>query len=286
MGLLDDKVAIITGAGGGLGEAYARLLASEGASVVVNDLGGDRSGTGRNPIQAQIVAESIVAAGGKAIANGSDVGSMSGGAVVFDEAIKAFGKVDILVNNAGILRDSSFAKMTEEQWDQVIRVHLKGTFSCTMPVFRFMKENGGGVIVNTASSTGLIGNFGQSNYGAAKAGIVGFTRNLAIEGRKYGIRVWAISPGALTRMSEDLVQKRGPEFKPAGPEMVAPAVLYMCCPLSGDQTGKILGVSGQYGVREFKLFQAEGWKPEAGYGAEAIARHAGRIFFAEDATVK
>src|SRR5262249_18605917 len=157
MGLLDKKVAIITGAGGGLGEAYARLFAKEGASVVVNDLGGPRDGSGKDVTMAQKVAEGIVKDGGKAIANGSDVSTMDGGETLFNDAIKAFGKVDILVNNAGILRDGTFAKMTENQWDSVVKVHLKGTFCATLPVFKYMKDNGGGVIVNTSSGSGLIG---------------------------------------------------------------------------------------------------------------------------------
>ncbi|MEZ5765370.1 MAG: SDR family NAD(P)-dependent oxidoreductase [Xanthobacteraceae bacterium] len=285
MGLLDKKVAVITGAGGGLGEAYAKLFAQEGASVVVNDLGGPRDGSGKDATYAQKVADAIVKDGGKAIANGSDISSMAGGEALFNDAIKAFGKVDILINNAGILRDGTFAKMSEDQWDSVVRVHLKGTFCVTLPVFKFMKDNGGGVIVNTSSTSGLIGNFGQTNYGAAKAGIAGFTRVLSIEGRKYNIRVWSMSPGALTRMTEDLQARRGDSYKPAGPEMVAPAMLYMCSDLSGDQTNKILGVSGQAGVRELKIFQAEGWKPEGPYTAQDVAKHADKIFFKEGAKV-
>lgn len=285
MGLLDKKVAIVTGAGGGLGEAYAKLFASEGASVVVNDLGGPRDGSGSDASMAQKVVDAIKAAGGKAVANGSDVSTMAGGESLFNDAIKNFGKVDILVNNAGILRDGTFAKMTEDQWDKVVKVHLKGTFCCALPVFKFMKDHGGGVIVNTSSTSGLIGNFGQTNYGAAKAGIAGFTRVLAIEGRKYNIRVWTMSPGALTRMTEDLQERRGSGFAPVGPDMIAPAMLYMCSELSGDQTNKILGVSGPRGVREIKIFQAEGWTPTGPWSAEEINKHADKIFFKDDAKV-
>src|SRR6201991_696635 len=166
MGLLDGKVALITGAGGGLGEAYAKLFAREGASVVVNDLGGPRDGSGGDQTMAQKVVAAIKAEGGRAVANGSDISTMAGGQSVFDDAIKQFSRADILVNNAGILLDVTFAKMTEEQWDKV------------------MKDNGGGVIVNTSSTSGLIGNFGQSNYGSAKCGIWGLSNVLAIEGRK------------------------------------------------------------------------------------------------------
>ncbi|HAP11833.1 MAG TPA: short-chain dehydrogenase, partial [Afipia sp.] len=204
MGLLDGKVAIITGAGGGLGEAYAKLFAREGASVVVNDLGGPRDGSGADKSMAQKVVDGIKAEGGKAIANGSDISTMAGGQSVFNDAIRHFGRADILVNNAGILRDGTFAKMTEDNWDKVMTVHLKGTFCVTLPVFKWMKDNGGGVIVNTSSTSGLFGNFGQSNYGAAKGGIFGLSNVLTDEGRKYNIRVWTLAPGALTRMTADL----------------------------------------------------------------------------------
>lgn len=284
MGLLDGKVAIITGAGGGLGEAYAKLFAREGASVVVNDLGGPRDGSGVDLSMAQQVVDAVVKDGGKAIANGADISTIAGGQSVFDDAIKAFGKVDILVNNAGILRDQSFAKSTEEAWDKVVKVHLKGTYCVTKPVFNFMREHGGGVIVNTSSTSGLIGNFGQSNYGAAKGGIWGLSNVLAIEGRKYGIRIWTLSPGALTRMTADLpryVENPGAALDADG---IAPAVLYMVSDLSGDQTGKVLGVSGPRGVREMKMMEMEGWKPplDKPWRAEDIATHAAEIFFSDD----
>ena len=285
MGLLDKKVAIITGAGGGLGEAYAKLFAQEGASVVVNDLGGPRDGSGKDASMAQQVADSIIKAGGKAIANGSDISTMEGGEGLFNDAIKAFGKVDILVNNAGILRDGTFAKMTETQWDSVIKVHLKGTFCATLPVFKFMKDHGGGVIVNTSSGSGLIGQFGQTNYGAAKAGIAGFTRVLSIEGRKYNIRVWTLAPGALTRMTEDLVERRGASYAPWKPDMIAPGVLYMVSDLSGDQTNKIMTVSSGRGIREMKIFMADGWMPKGPYTAQDLAANADKVFFRDDAKV-
>src|SRR3954463_5659878 len=151
MGLLDGKVAIITGAGGGLGEAYAKLFAREGAAVVVNDLGGPRDGSGADVSMAQKVVNAIKEEGGRAVANGSDISTIAGGQSVFDDAIRNFGRADILVNNAGILLDVTFAKMTEESWDKVMKVHLKGTFCVTLPVYKWMKDNGGGVIVNTSS---------------------------------------------------------------------------------------------------------------------------------------
>lgn len=284
MGLLDGKVALITGAGGGLGEAYAKLFAREGAAVVVNDLGGPRDGSGSDTGMAQQVVDAIKAAGGRAVANTADISTMAGGQSVFDDAIKHFGRADILVNNAGILLDQTFAKVSEANWDKVMKVHLKGTFCVTQPVFKWMKDNGGGVIVNTSSTSGLLGNFGQSNYGAAKGGIWGLSNVLAIEGRKYNIRIWTLAPGALTRMTEDLPRYRENPGAALAPEGIAPAVLYMVSGLSGDQTGKVLGVSGPRGVREMKLMEMDGWKPpHDGWSAEDIVSHAGEIFFSEEA---
>jgi NAD(P)-dependent dehydrogenase (short-subunit alcohol dehydrogenase family) len=202
---------------------------------------------------------------------------------VFDDAIKSFGRADILVNNAGILLDQTFAKATEAAWDKVLKVHLKGTFCVTQPVFRWMRENGGGVIVNTSSTSGLIGNFGQSNYGAAKGGIWGLSNVLTIEGRKYNIRVWTLAPGALTRMTSDLPRYKENPGAALGPDGIAPAVLYMVSDLSGDQTGKVLGVSGPRGVREMRMMEMEGWKPPfTGWKAQDIAEHAKEIFFSEE----
>jgi NAD(P)-dependent dehydrogenase (short-subunit alcohol dehydrogenase family) len=283
MGLLDGKVALITGAGGGLGEAYAKLFAREGAAVVVNDLGGPRDGSGADLSMAEKVAQAIKAEGGRAVANGADISTIEGGQAVFNDAIKHFGRADILVNNAGILRDQTFAKAAESDWDKVIRVHLKGTFCATLPVFKWMRDNGGGVIVNTSSTSGLIGNFGQTNYGAAKGGIWGFSNVLAIEGRKYNIRIWTLAPGALTRMTADLPRYKENPGAALGPDGIAPAVLYMVSDLSGDQTGKVLGVSGPRGVREMRMMEMEGWTPPfSGWKAEDIVSHAKEIFFSEE----
>ena len=283
MGLLDGKVALITGAGGGLGEAYAKLFAREGAAVVVNDLGGPRDGSGADVSMAQKVVNAIKEAGGRAVANGADISTMAGGQSVFDDAIKHFGRADILVNNAGILLDQTFAKATEAGWDKVLKVHLKGTFCTTQPVFRWMRENGGGVIVNTSSTSGLIGNFGQTNYGAAKGGIWGLSNVLAIEGRKYNIRIWTLAPGALTRMTADLPRYKENPGAALPPDGIAPAVLYMVSELSGDQTGKVLGVSGPRGVREMRMMEMEGWTPPfTGWKAEDIVTHAREIFFSEE----
>jgi NAD(P)-dependent dehydrogenase (short-subunit alcohol dehydrogenase family) len=282
MGLLDGKVAIVTGGGNGLGEAYCKLFAQEGASVVVNDLGGARDGTGGSLSAAQTVVEAIKAAGGKAVANGDDVSTMQGGQNIFQAAIDTFGAAHILVNNAGILRDKTFANTTEADWDAVIKVHLKGAYCCTMPVWNWMKANGGGVIVMTSSGSGLFGNFGQSNYGAAKAGLYGFMRVLSIEGRKYGIRLWALAPGAYTRMTSDLPGRKDREPDPMSlPERIAPGVLYMVSDLSGEQTGKVLSVSSR-GVREIKMMLAKGIAPTKPWTAQDVADNAEAIFFPED----
>jgi NAD(P)-dependent dehydrogenase (short-subunit alcohol dehydrogenase family) len=215
------------------------------------------------------------------VANGADVSTMEGGQSIFQSAIDAFGKVDILVNNAGILRDKTFSNTSEADWDAVIKVHLKGAYCVTLPVWDFMKAHGGGVIVMTSSTSGLYGNFGQSNYGAAKAGIYGFMRVLSIEGRKYNIRLWGLAPGAFTRMTEDLPGRKDQEPDPASlPENIAPGVLYMVSDLSGDQTGKVLGVSSR-GVREIKMLQTKGYNGGVGHTAQDIAAHAAEVFFAE-----
>ena len=283
MGLLDGKVAIVTGGANGLGEAYCKLFAKEGAAVVVNDLGGARDGTGASAGPAQTVADAILAAGGRAVANGDDVSTLEGGENILKSALDAFGRVDILVSNAGILRDRTFANTSEAEWDAVVKVHLKGAYCVTLPVWRWMKDHETkGVIVLTSSTSGLIGNFGQANYGAAKAGLYGLMRVLSIEGRKYGIRVWGLAPGAYTRLTSDLPGRQGREPDPLSlPEAIAPAVLYMVSDLSGDRTGIMLGASSR-GVREFKIQPAKGLTPYPGWGAEDIATHADDVFFPEE----
>ena len=283
MGLLEGKVAIVTGGANGLGEAYCKLFAKEGAAVLVNDLGGARDGTGASAGPAQRVADAILAAGGRAVANGDDVSTVQGGESILASALDAFGRVDILVNNAGILRDRTFANVSEADWDAVVKVHLKGAYCVTQPVWRWMKDNAvKGVIVLTSSTSGLIGNFGQANYGAAKAGLYGLLRVLSIEGRKYGIRVWGLAPGAYTRMTSDLPGRRDREPDPLSmPDAIAPAVLYMVSDLSGDRTGVMLGASSR-GVRELKITAAKGFAPFPGWGAEDIASHAEEVFFPEE----
>ena len=279
MGLLDGKVAIITGAGGGLGEAYARLFAREGASVVVNDLGGARDGSGADRSAAQKVVDEIAAEGGRAVANGDDVSTMQGGENILAAALGSFGKVDILVCNAGILRDRTFANTSEADWDAVIRVHLKGTYCTALPVWRWMKDHGGGSMVLTSSTSGLYGNFGQANYGAAKAGIYGMVRVLSIEGPKYNIRVMGLAPGAYTRMTADLPGRQGKEPDPLSlPENGGPGVLYMVSDLAAEHSGKVLGVSAR-GVREIKMLQTDGFQPGRPYTAQDVAEHADQVFF-------
>jgi NAD(P)-dependent dehydrogenase (short-subunit alcohol dehydrogenase family) len=280
MGLLEGKVAIVTGAGNGLGEAYAKLFAREGAAVVVNDLGGARDGTGADVSAAQKVVNAIVAEGGRAVANGDDVSTVGSGENILRTALDAFGRVDILVSNAGILRDKTFANTSEADWDAVVKVHLKGAYCVTLPVWRWMKDNAvKGVIVQTSSTSGLFGNFGQANYGAAKAALYGFMRVLSIEGRKYGIRVWGLAPGAYTRLTSDLPGRRDREPDPMSlPDAIAPAVLYMVSNLSGDRTGIMLGAS-QRGVREYRIMSAKGFKPDGPWTAQDVADHVDDVFF-------
>jgi NAD(P)-dependent dehydrogenase (short-subunit alcohol dehydrogenase family) len=260
MGLLDGKVAIITGAGGGLGREHALAMANEGAAVVVNDLGGARDGTGGSSSMADETVELVKKAGGEAVANYDNVASVEGGESILKTALDAFDKVDILVNNAGILRDKSFAKTTEDLWDPVILVHLKGTYCVTRPVFLHMKERGGGgCIINTSSTSGLNGNFGQCNYGAAKAGIAGFTRCLALEGQKYGIRCFALAPVALTRLTEDLPGFSTDENlqKAMAPGVVSPLLVYLASDLAKDMTNKTF-YAGAGRFAEMKVVTAAG----------------------------
>ncbi len=287
MGLLDGKVVIVTGAGGGIGREYALALAKEGASVVVNDLGGARDGTGGGNAMADQVVEQIKAAGGEAVANYDSVASVEGGLGVLKTALDAFERVDVLVNNAGILRDKSFANTTEDLWDPVISVHLKGTYCVTHAVYRHMKESGaGGVIINTSSTSGLNGNFGQCNYGAAKAGIAGFSRCLAIEGVKYGVRVFILAPVALTRLTEDLAGFGDEKMKTVmAPGLVAPLVVYLASDLSKEHTGKTFFVGGGR-IAEMKVVTHTGiTKAENGglWTAEEVASKmkAGEILLPE-----
>jgi len=275
MGLLDGKVVIVTGAGGGIGREHALALASEGAAVVVNDLGGSRDGSGGSSSMADKVVEEIRAAGGEAAANYDDVSTVKGGENILKTALDHFERVDVLVNNAGILRDKSFANTTEDMWDIVVKVHLKGTYCVTSAVYKHLKDAAhGGVIINTSSTSGLNGNFGQCNYGAAKAGIAGFSRCLAIEGAKYAIRVFIRAPVALTRLTEDLPGMQDESLKARmDPKLVSPLVVYLASDLSKEHTGKTFFVGGGR-IAEMRVITHTGvTKKEAGglWSAQEIA---------------
>lgn len=236
----DGQVAIVTGAGHGLGRQHALQLAERGARVVVNDLGGTVDGTGSDTGPAEQVAAEINDAGGEAVADTSSVASQAGGETIVETAMDAFGRVDIVVNNAGILRDKAFHNLTPDLLDAVIQVHLYGAFWVTLPAWKIMREQGYGRIVNTTSASGLFGNFGQTNYGAAKMGLVGFTRALAQEGRRKNILANVIAPAAKTRMTEELL---GPVADRLDPSSVAPVVVFLASDQC-DVTGQILSVAG------------------------------------------
>ena len=230
----DGKVAVITGAGGGLGRSHALELSKRGALVVVNDLGGSVDGQGGSHTAAQQVVDEIKAAGGEAVANYDTVATPEGGKAIIQTALDTFERVDIVINNAGILRDAAFKNMTPELLEPVIDVHLKGAFYVTHAAWQHMRDQNYGRIVNTSSAAGIFGNFGQTNYGAAKAGLVGFTRVLAVEGAKNNIKANAIAPVAKSRMTEDLL---GPLVDKLGPEFITPVVAWLAheeCEVSGE----------------------------------------------------
>jgi NAD(P)-dependent dehydrogenase (short-subunit alcohol dehydrogenase family) len=230
----DGKVAIITGAGGGLGREHALLLASRGARIVINDLGGSVSGEGGDEGPAEKMAKEIRDLGGEAVPNTDSVATPEGGEAIVQTAVDAYGTVDIVINNAGILRDKSFHNMTPELLDPVLDVHLKGAFYVTIPAWKIMREKNYGRVVNTASNAGVLGNFGQTNYGAAKMGLVGLTHVLAIEGQRNNINVNAICPVAKTRMTEELL---GPLGDTLDPSLVSPLVAWLVhedCTTTGE----------------------------------------------------
>jgi NAD(P)-dependent dehydrogenase (short-subunit alcohol dehydrogenase family) len=259
--LCEGRVCIITGAGRGIGREYALMLAAHGAAVVVNDLGGARDGSGASLGPAQEVVDEIVRNGGQAIANGDDISDFAAAARMIGGTIDHFGRLDALINNAGILRDRMLVNMTEAEWDAVIKVHLKGTFAPAHHAaahWRELVKQGQKVdarIINTTSVSGIYGNAGQSNYGAAKAGIAGFTIIAARELRRYGITVNAIAPGALTRLTEDLGMGKASEEDKARmhPRWIAPIVTWLASSQSAHVTGRVFEASGAV------LAVAEGW---------------------------
>jgi hypothetical protein len=274
MMMLEGKVAVVTGAGRGIGRAIALLFAKEGAKVVVNDFGGREDGSGGESKVADDVVKEIKDAGGTATANYDKVGTMESGKQLIQTALDKFGKPDILVNNAGILRDRMVFNMTEEEWDAVITVHLKGTFACTRAVVSLMREQRSGRIINFTSASGLIGNPGQSNYGAAKMGIVGFTKVVALEMARYNVTANVISPSAWTRMigtipteTEDQ-KRRVAKSQKMSPAHIAPLVAYLASDEAQYVSGQVFGVRGKeifiYSqpkpVRS--IHHSEGWTPD------------------------
>jgi NAD(P)-dependent dehydrogenase (short-subunit alcohol dehydrogenase family) len=261
VGICDGRVCIVTGAGRGIGREHALMLAAEGAKVVVNDIGGEIDGSGRSTGPAQDVVDEIVAAGGEAVVNGDDISTWDGSERLIAQAVDAFGTLDVVINNAGILRDRMLANMTEAEWDAVIQVHLKGTFGPSRHAAAYWREkvkageSVDGRIINTSSPSGIYGNVGQTNYGAAKAGIAAFTIIAAKELARYGVTVNAVAPAALTRMTENLGMGQADDMTKAmmSPRWIAPIVTWLASSESADVTGRVFDVTGQ------ALSVAEGW---------------------------
>jgi len=263
----EGQVAIVTGAANGLGKSHALSLAKLGAKVVVNDFGGARDGTGGSSEAAEKVVAEIVAAGGEAIANGADVSSEEQVNTMVQQTLDKWGRVDILVNNAGILRDKSFAKMGMDDWDKVIAVHLTGSAICTRAVWPVMREQKYGRVIMTTSTSGLYGNFGQTNYGAAKMGVAGIMNTLCLEGDKYNIKVNCVAPTAATRMTEDLMPKE--VLALLEPEAITPAVLFLASEQAPSHRILLAG-AGCYAM--VRLMESDGiYLDESERTADAIA---------------
>lgn len=250
----DGRVAIVTGAGGGLGRSHALLLASRGAKVVVNDLGGSRDGTGAPSSEmANKVVEEIKSAGGEAVADAHGVDTVEGGEAIVKTALDAYGKIDIVIANAGILRDRAFHNITEEDWDKIYAVHVKGSFDVIQPAFRVMRQNNYGRIIVTTSNAGLYGNFGQANYSSAKTALLGFASTLELEGAKYNIKANVIAPVAASRLTEDVMPPA--VLEKLKPEYVSPMVAYLCseeCQVSGQIFTAGGGYFGRAAIMEGK----------------------------------
>ncbi len=276
MGKLDGKVALVTGAGGGLGRSHALLLAAEGAAVVVNDLGGTRDGTGASSAMADTVVAEIQAAGGQAAADYGSVADEAAAKAMVRACVDNFGKIDICINNAGILRDKSFKNMTNELWDVVVDVHLRGTYLVAKAAWDQMLEQGtGGRIINTSSTSGLIGNFGQTNYGAAKAGIAGLTRVLALEGIKYGITVNTLAPAAWSRLTEDIMPQETEER--FAPDKVSPVVVWLCTDEAAKVTGRQFCAGGnRVSLLSWQVTEiAQGEPGDEPFSVDDIGEHMG-----------
>jgi len=263
-----DQVVIVTGAGGGLGRAHALLFAKYGAKVVVNDLGGSTHGEGANASAADKVVEEIRAAGGTALANHD---SVTDGEKIVQCALDAFGRIDVLVNNAGILRDKTFHKMDDADWDLVYKVHVEGAYKVTRAAWPHMREQNYGRVIFTASTSGIYGNFGQANYGMAKLGLYGLTRTLAIEGRKNNILVNAIAPTGGTRMTEGLIPPQ--VFEQLKPELISPLVVYLASQACAETSGLFEVGGGWIGKTRWERSNGAGFDPRAGFSPKDVAEH-------------
>ena len=262
----EDKVVVVTGAGGGLGRAHALLFARHGAKVVVNDLGGRAQGEGANASAADRVVEEIRQAGGTAVANHD---SVTDGGKIVQQALDSFGRIDVVVNNAGILRDKTFHKMEDADWDLVYRVHVEGAYKVTRAAWPHMREQGYGRVIFTASTSGIYGNFGQSNYGMAKLGLYGLTRTLGLEGRKNNILVNAIAPTGGTRMTEGLIPPQ--VFEQLKPELVSPLVVFLASEQCQETSGLFEVGGGWMGKVRWERSLGAGFDPKAGFDAEDVA---------------
>jgi len=280
MGILDGKVVAITGAGAGIGREHALLAAKEGAKVIVNDLGGSRDGSGKDSKVADQVVEEIKGMGGEALAHYEDISETEGANKLIQMGLDKWGQFDALINNAGILRDKMSFNMTDDEWDLVIKVHLRGHFMCARAACQHFRKAGkegklpnGGAIVNTSSTSGLLGNAGQANYGAAKLGVVGMTLTMAIEYAKYNVRINAYAPMALTRMTEDL--PIAGMMKELTPDKISPGVIFLCSDAAAGINGQVFGMFGKY-VQLWRLPRpVQAWEaPGDKWDPSELAKHA------------